>query len=626
MKKSSIVIIFLILNLSGLAQNISDLVQEGKLEEIRKLLALDKSLVNKKDNEGDIPLCTSILYNQPEISLFLINNGADINNQNQDGYAPIHWASYSGDSLITKVLIERGANFDLVTKFNKTALHIASSRGHYGVVKLLVMNGALLEKNDNYKRTPLLLAARESGVIKIVEILVEGGANIDATDVFGDTPLSLAAWRGYNDIVDYLLGKNAQFTTEGREGIKLFKYSIDKRLWNLYKSMIAKGKEGFFQRMKEYPLLHWAAGGGSYEITQDMISKGIQVNTQDVYKWLPLHYAAYFGRLEIAKLLLEEGADLNVRTPLGETPLYLAKLENNKEVVDFLNSIGAVIELPGSTQLSGKYIGQKEPGQDLQLFAPGIVSRLKGGHSNIVFSPDGTEAFWTEWVLNDLGYSGNNIVWHTKIKKGVWSLPEKFLLDGDVPVFSIDGRKIFLLTKNSITPENNQATGIYYYEREGDEFIGPKLLNFDVNNSGLYWQFTFDRHENIYFSTDEGLFRSIKREGKYLDKECLTKIFHPDYKGESPYISPEGDYIIFSSMELPDSFGSIDLYIGYRKSDGTWLKPINMGSTINSSAIENLAMVSPDGKCLFFRTERNGVSGIYWVSAKIIEELKPKDL
>ncbi|TFG99068.1 MAG: hypothetical protein E4H13_09230, partial [Calditrichales bacterium] len=172
------------------------------------------------------------------------------------------------------------------------------------------------------------------------------------------------------------------------------------------------------------------------------------------------------------------------------------------------------------------------------------------------------------------------------------------------------------------TPENNEVRGIWTYERKGDLLSGPNYLDFDVNKTGLYWQFTLDKQGNIYFSTDEGLFRSLYQNGKYAEIENLSVIFHPDYQGGSPYISPGGDYLIFSSRKLADSFGSLDLYIGFRNSDGTWTKPVNMGTRINSTAQEHLPMVTADGKYLFLRTERNGVPGIYWASAEIIEELR----
>lgn len=64
-----------------------------------------------------------------------------------------------------------------------------------------------------------------------------------------------------------------------------------------------------------------------------------------------------------------------------------------------------------------------------------------------------------------------------------------------------------------------------------------------------------------------------------------------------------------------------DLFISYRKKDGSWTVAIKLGPQINTDKYEGIATVSPDGKCLFFNRDND----IYWVSAKFIDELRPKD-
>ena len=62
--------------------------------------------------------------------------------------------------------------------------------------------------------------------------------------------------------------------------------------------------------------------------------------------------------------------------------------------------------------------------------------------------------------------------------------------------------------------------------------------------------------------------------------------------------------------------------ISFRKEDGTWTKKVNMETILNRNLVGGCPYVSPDGKYFFFT--RNG--DIYWVDAKIIEELKPNNL
>jgi hypothetical protein len=51
-----------------------------------------------------------------------------------------------------------------------------------------------------------------------------------------------------------------------------------------------------------------------------------------------------------------------------------------------------------------------------------------------------------------------------------------------------------------------------------------------------------------------------------------------------------------------------------------------MGPEINSYANEMGASVSPDNQYLLFAGHKNGFWDLYWVDAKIIEDLKPKEL
>lgn len=73
--------------------------------------------------------------------------------------------------------------------------------------------------------------------------------------------------------------------------------------------------------------------------------------------------------------------------------------------------------------------------------------------------------------------------------------------------------------------------------------------------------------------------------------------------------------------------GKLDKYIVFMKPDGSFTKPVNMGSSVNSSAHEERPYVTPDGKYLFFN--RNGEDGdlrVFWVGAEIIDDLKPDEL
>ena len=97
---------------------------------------------------------------------------------------------------------------------------------------------------------------------------------------------------------------------------------------------------------------------------------------------------------------------------------------------------------------------------------------------------------------------------------------------------------------------------------------------------------------------------------------------------ESGIIAPDGSYLIFTSQR-PGGIGRSDLYITFKKEDNSWTTPANMKS-INISGIASTTdpTISPDGRFMFFvhynRTKPGETRDIYWVSTKIIEDMKNK--
>lgn len=95
------------------------------------------------------------------------------------------------------------------------------------------------------------------------------------------------------------------------------------------------------------------------------------------------------------------------------------------------------------------------------------------------------------------------------------------------------------------------------------------------------------------------------------------------------FLSSDEDYLIIACHHHPENIGGDlnDLYITFRRNDGTWTEAINMGNGINTPHGENCPQVSPDGNYFFFnRYDPDSETGnMYWVNAKIIEELKPDE-
>ena len=595
-------------------------VKNNNIDSVKILLKKNIALVNVTDDYGRTPLHWAARGVYPDIMKELIHRGADVNARDINEVTPIISVVARNHAEGLQILIENGASTLDKDLEGDYLIHLAASYGYPEMVSILLGKDQVLELRNSRERTPLILACRESGDLETVELLIEKGANVNVIDKYGGSPLSLAAWRGYEPIVNLLLDNGARIEVNGTSGIKLLQYACDKNLPRLYSAISENGGDIISLRHEGQNALHWASMGGSTEIAEDLLKRGIEPDDPDLYGWSPIHYASYFGRKDIVNSLIEIGADLEARTPLNETAFILAASRNNTDVTALLAARGARADASISTDLRGKYFGQTYPDDIPELFAPGIASRLRGGHSNIVFSADADIAFWTEWNLTETGYSDGSKILYSCMQNGEWTYPQVLHPRADCPVFSADGSRMYFLASLPDT-DGNEAYGIWFHELNGSSLSDPEYLDFDVQKYGLYWQFSFDNDGNLYFGGSHGLSISRFENGKYQVPQLLSEYMHPQYQGGSPCISPDGDYLVFNSGNLEECFGGSDLYVGFRLNDGNWSAPVNLGPEVNTSQSESQARISPDGDYFFYKTN---FGSIKWVDAAVVNRLRPE--
>jgi outer membrane protein OmpA-like peptidoglycan-associated protein/tetratricopeptide (TPR) repeat protein len=73
-------------------------------------------------------------------------------------------------------------------------------------------------------------------------------------------------------------------------------------------------------------------------------------------------------------------------------------------------------------------------------------------------------------------------------------------------------------------------------------------------------------------------------------------------------ISADGRFLFFTACFRPDSRGSCDLYFSEKKGD-SWTAARNLGAHINSDLWDAQPSISPDGRTLYFASNREGSMG-----------------
>ncbi len=107
---------------------------------------------------------------------------------------------------------------------------------------------------------------------------------------------------------------------------------------------------------------------------------------------------------------------------------------------------------------------------------------------------------------------------------------------------------------------------------------------------------------------DVDLYVSIKKNGEWAEPKPL-KISTPNYWDASPMLSPDGKSLYFASNR-PGGYGGIDLFRATKNRRGEWANVTNLGKSINTAGDEMFPYVSKDRKLYFASSGHPGLGGL----------------
>jgi outer membrane protein OmpA-like peptidoglycan-associated protein/tetratricopeptide (TPR) repeat protein len=122
--------------------------------------------------------------------------------------------------------------------------------------------------------------------------------------------------------------------------------------------------------------------------------------------------------------------------------------------------------------------------------------------------------------------------------------------------------------------------------------------------------FTLDEKQLVFtrrMQQNEDFFISKKIDNVWQPAVPITEINTLKSEGAET-ISADGKLIVFAGCNRPDGFGDCDLYFS-EFINGTWTKPANMGATVNSKAWDSQPSITSDGNTIYFSSSRPGSIG-----------------
>lgn len=134
----------------------------------------------------------------------------------------------------------------------------------------------------------------------------------------------------------------------------------------------------------------------------------------------------------------------------------------------------------------------------------------------------------------------------------------------------------------------------------GDINIEPQKGAITVSQDGEWMLFAGRFAEQGYGNFD--LYISYYTPQGWSEPQNMGTAINTDFWESSPAISPDKQTLYFSSNR-PGGYGGRDLYVSYRKSNGTWSAAVNMGAAINTAGDELAPYIHADNQTLYYTSD-----------------------
>jgi WD40-like Beta Propeller Repeat len=268
-----------------------------------------------------------------------------------------------------------------------------------------------------------------------------------------------------------------------------------------------------------------------------------------------------------------------------------------------------------------------KPPVSAEIFAENIISTGLN-ERDFALSPDGTEIFYT--LQSPLGLF-QTILYSKKDKQGKWSKAEIAPFAGKYtdlePAFSSDGKKIYFSSNRPLSGTEIKDFDIWVVEKQNDNWGEPKNIGLPVNTAADEFYPSITKSGNLYFTAaynnavgKEDIYLARWENGKYSEPAPMDTAVNSKLYEYNAFVSPEEDFIIFTSYGRKDDKGKGDLYMSIKDATGKWHPAKNL-TMLNSERSDYCPFVSPDKKILFFTSERSGLKKSYLDKPVTIDEL-----
>lgn len=117
-----------------------------------------------------------------------------------------------------------------------------------------------------------------------------------------------------------------------------------------------------------------------------------------------------------------------------------------------------------------------------------------------------------------------------------------------------------------------------------------------------------DKTVCVFCQSEEDFYASKKQDGAWQPRYPLEYPINTGYNEGAQCISPDGHYLFFTLCNTDFGNGSCDLYWSKRIGE-RWSRPRNFDAPVNTKSWESQPSIAPDGKTIYFVSNRPGGFG-----------------
>lgn len=236
-----------------------------------------------------------------------------------------------------------------------------------------------------------------------------------------------------------------------------------------------------------------------------------------------------------------------------------------------------------------------------------------------MLSFDGAQLLFTRKVTVAEGFQKEQLLvadWDG----GQWAEPQTLAfagfpedIDPGAAFISADGKKLYL---TGCGWTRNSSCDLFVSEWDNNQWSMPRQLKGTVNTNSWESQpcVSGDGRELFFVSRRGGnadIYHCLRNaDGTWSEPQNIGTPINTKGTEMAPFLHPDGRTLYFSS-DKHIGMGGFDLFMSRRGEDGLWQEPVNLGFPINTADDEINFFVAADGKTAFISSQREGGQGGY---------------